>query len=54
MSLKKLSLTCEKAFNGREALEKVRRNKKFKIIFMDYQMPIMNGIEAAKKITLMK
>ena len=51
MSLKKLSLTCEKAFNGKEAVEIVKKKKNFKMIFMDYQMPIMDGIEAARNIT---
>ncbi len=37
------------AKNGNEAIEKVK-NKFFDIIFMDIKMPVMNGVEACKKI----
>ena len=40
--------------NGKEAvdlvIESFENNIKFKIIFMDFSMPIMNGITAASKI----
>jgi len=35
--------------NGREAVELVRKNR-YDLVFMDYIMPVMDGIEAAKKI----
>jgi len=39
------------AFNGQEAIEKITSSdKKFDMVFMDCQMPIMNGFDASKKI----
>jgi len=40
-------VTC--AANGMEALEK-SRNTQFDMIFMDIQMPVMNGVETLKRI----
>ncbi|MGI9652247.1 response regulator [Chryseobacterium sp. RLHN22] len=40
------------AVNGLEALEACRK-KKFSIILMDVQMPVMNGIEATQQIRLL-
>lgn len=39
----------EAAANGLEALEAVKQ-KKFDIVFMDLQMPVMGGIEASQQI----
>jgi PAS domain S-box-containing protein len=49
--LKKISENFEiiEAENGLEAIEKYKNNE-FDLIFMDVQMPIMNGLEATKKI----
>ena len=44
-----LGFDIEVAENGKKALEFVLR-KKYDIIFMDYQMPVMNGIEATQTI----
>ena len=38
-----------KVLSGKEAIEKVT-NKKYKLIFMDVNMPVMNGIETTKEI----
>jgi len=47
--LKQLGCTCEVAYDGNEAVLMVEENK-YGLIFMDLQMPVMNGMEATKKI----
>lgn len=58
--LKKLGFKSKKANNGLEAINILKKSKMEErcsdqchscdIIFMDYQMPIMNGVEASNKI----
>lgn len=53
-----LNLKTAKALNGRAAIEKLKKKREclegscrgFKLIFMDYQMPIMDGVEATAEI----
>ncbi len=47
--VKQLGHNVRLAINGKEALE-VLENQSFDIIFMDIQMPIMDGIECTKNI----
>ena len=47
--LKKLGVTCTIAQNGNEAVE-LFKSKKFDLVFMDYQMPELNGVDATKII----
>jgi two-component system sensor histidine kinase/response regulator len=47
--LTKYEMHIDEAKNGCEALEKIKAND-YKVVFMDIQMPEMNGIEATKII----
>lgn len=41
---------CDEASDGREAVAKFDEEK-FDVIVLDFQMPVMNGLDAAKEIT---
>jgi signal transduction histidine kinase/DNA-binding response OmpR family regulator len=47
--LQRLGFTAETVGNGREAVEAQRREN-YELIFMDVQMPVMDGYEAAAEI----
>lgn len=47
--LKNLPFDCDEAINGQEAVEKFKKDK-FDLIFMDMQMPVMNGYKATETI----
>lgn len=48
-TLKKLGFPVDIAENGEEAVEKFRK-KKYRLVLMDIQMPVMDGFEATKQI----
>lgn len=52
-ALEKLGYDPDVASNGKEAVEKVKTSN-YDLIFMDLQMPIMDGITATKEITKLK
>jgi DNA-binding NarL/FixJ family response regulator len=41
---------CDEAANGREAVAKFNDDK-FDVVVLDFQMPVMDGLEAAKQMT---
>jgi len=50
-TLKNIGITSECADNGKIGVEMyMKSHNKFDVVFMDIQMPIMNGIEATKAI----
>ena len=52
LMFKQLGFAFEVAKNGQEAVDKVREQE-FDLVFMDVQMPVMNGIEATEEIRKM-
>jgi len=48
--LKPYGLHIETACNGLEAVEKIKENGNYDIVFMDHMMPVMDGVKAAKLI----
>ncbi|SFV63783.1 Sensory box histidine kinase/response regulator [hydrothermal vent metagenome] len=50
-TLKNMGITSECTSNGQEGLDTYKlKSESYDIIFMDIQMPILNGIDATKKI----
>lgn len=52
--LEKFKVVPDTASSGFEALEKLKNGKKYHIIFMDHQMPVMDGVEVLKNIRSME
>ncbi len=49
ITLRSLGFDTDEAANGLDALKKFEKNR-YCAIFMDYQMPLMDGLECTKRI----
>jgi PAS domain S-box-containing protein len=48
--LQNKGITCDIASNGEEALKMIERNKNYSIVFMDINMPVLDGIKTTKQL----
>ena len=48
--LKKLGFQADSAFNGKEAINALMKHDDYDLVFMDCQMPVMDGYEAIRNI----
>jgi CheY-like chemotaxis protein len=48
--LEKYNYITHDACNGLEAIEKIKENREYYAVFMDIHMPVLNGLDATKKI----
>jgi two-component system, chemotaxis family, chemotaxis protein CheY len=48
--LGKRGIECEEAGDGRAALERIRTSAPFDLAFVDWNMPVMNGLELVRQV----
>ncbi len=48
--LERMGAKVTRVENGEQALEELKKNNQFNLVFMDTEMPKMGGLECAKKI----
>ncbi len=47
--MKNLEITCVEAQNGKEAID-IIANERIDLVFMDIEMPVMNGLETTRYV----
>ena len=47
---KRFNISCDKAAGGEEAIALIESGSKYDICFIDWQMPVMDGIELSRRI----
>jgi two-component system, chemotaxis family, chemotaxis protein CheY len=48
--LEEKGIECEEAADGQQGLERVATGPAFDVAFVDWHMPVMNGLEMVKKL----
>jgi len=48
--LQPYGLEVDSAGSGEEAIRKIKNGRKYDVIFMDYMMPELNGVETLKRL----
>jgi two-component system chemotaxis response regulator CheY len=48
--LEKKGIDCEEAADGQEGLARLRAGPGFEVVFVDWNMPVMNGLEMVKNL----
>lgn len=43
-------IECDEASDGKAGLEQLRNGSKFDLVLLDWNMPVMNGLETLKRI----
>jgi two-component system chemotaxis response regulator CheY len=48
--LNEKGIECEEAADGRAGLDRLRCGEKFDLVLLDWNMPVMNGLETLKQL----
>ena len=48
--LEPLQMQIDTAMNGKQAVDMIKQNRNYDIVFMDHMMPVMDGIEATHEL----
>ncbi|HTW81136.1 MAG TPA: response regulator [Terracidiphilus sp.] len=48
--LEKLGIECEEAGDGQAALDRIHSSAPFDLAFVDWNMPVMNGLELVEQV----
>jgi len=48
--LEAMGIECEEAADGQDGLDRIREGSAFDVAFVDWNMPVMNGLEMVKNL----